>query len=66
MKKFNLSACVGVSAYTTVEAETLDQAIKIAKDRDVVIGGVGSGYSEDEFWVIDDADGLPQEIVRAD
>lgn len=62
MATFRLSCHVTVSAYTEVEADSLDEAIKIAGGRDIVLGGVSSGVYEDESWVIEDADGAPMEI----
>jgi len=62
MKTFNLSAQVTVTAYTTVKAETLEEAIEIAESREVVIGGIGTGTEPDEQWIIDDADGSPMNI----
>lgn len=61
MKTFRLSSRVTVSAYTEVQAESLEQAMQIAAARDVVIGG--SGAYPDESWVIDDADGAPMDIT---
>jgi hypothetical protein len=62
MPKFKLSSHVTVSAYTEVEADTLEEAIKISERRDVVLGGPGSGAYPDESWIIDDADGAPTDI----
>lgn len=66
MPRFRLSATVGVSAYTIVDAETLTEAIKIANGRVAVLGGTGSGSDETEDWIIEDADGSPQDIHDAD
>lgn len=60
--KFKLSAEVTTSAYTVIEADTLEEAIALSENRAVVLGGIGSGVSEDEDWIIDDADGSPQNI----
>lgn len=62
MQKFKLTAQVTVSAYTLVEAETLDAAIKIAGGRLVSLGQ--EGEVEDD-WVIGEADGEPCEIHEA-
>ena len=58
MPQFNLSAMITVSAYTTVEAETLEEAISIAKSREAVNGALG-GHSEKDLWIVDDIDGEP-------
>lgn len=65
MPKFHLASAVTVSASTIVEADTLEAAIKIAEGREAVIGGNGSGYEADEFWIIEDADGMPEDIHPA-
>ena len=63
MAKFSLSAMVSVSAYTVVEADTLEEAIKEAQDRYATIGGVGSGADPHSEWVIEEADGEPTNIT---
>ncbi len=62
MPEFNLVCAVTVSAYTTVDAETLEEAIEVSETRMVVIGDSGSGEDELTAWVILDADGGPQNI----
>jgi len=59
--KFLLACHVTVSAYTVVEADTLEQAFKEAKTREVVIDGAYSG-TQYTHWVIDDADGSAENI----
>jgi glycerol-3-phosphate O-acyltransferase len=66
MPTFKLTASVTVSAYTTVEADTLEDAIAVAAERHVVIGGINSGESYDESWIIEDADGEAENIASAD
>jgi hypothetical protein len=61
---FSLGCEVTVSAYTTVEADSLEEALKLAEDREVVIGGICSGTDEREQWVIDEADGSPLNIAE--
>lgn len=63
MPTFELSAKVTVSAFTKVEADSLEEAIKIAHGREVVIGGLHSGTCDDESWIIDDADGEAFDIT---
>lgn len=64
--KFMLTCHVTVSAYTEVEAETLEQAIAEAGGRDVVLGGATSGEDESVSWLIEDVDGEPQNIRDAE
>lgn len=60
--KYRLTSHVTVSAYTEVEADSEEEAIAQSKEREVVIGGRGSGTSPSEQWVIEDADGYPKNI----
>lgn len=63
MPGFNLSAAVTVSAYTVVEADTLEEAIELSQERHPVIGGLQSGADENESWIIEDADGEATDIT---
>lgn len=65
MPTYNLSAKVTCSIFTTVEAETLDDAIEEAEGRSIVLGGVGSGADEESEWVLEEADGMPENIGKA-
>lgn len=65
MPLFKLNAHVTVSAYTEVEAETLEQAIEEARSRSVEIVDERSGYLPSEHWLVMDADGEPMEITQA-
>lgn len=62
MPIFNLSCSVTVSAYTEVEADTLEEAIEEAEGRDVAIGRLHTGNEPNEVWIIEDADGSPEGI----
>jgi hypothetical protein len=62
MPIFNLSSAITVSAFTVVEADTLEAAIEIAEGRQAVIGGINSGESKYESWIVEEADGEPQDI----
>lgn len=64
MPKFKFGAHITVGAHTEVEADTLEEALKIAAGRDVQIGGIGTGNLPDESWIIEDADGAPQNIYH--
>jgi len=62
MNEFKLCALVGVSAFTVVEAETLEEAIEEAESRAVRLqrGPGDRGYNES--WIIDEADGITTDI----
>jgi len=62
MPKFKLSALVGVSAFTVVEAETLEEAIEEAESRDVRLQLGPGDRGRNESWIIDEADGMPMDI----
>ncbi len=64
MKTYNLPAKVTVSAYTAVEAESLEDAIKQAQNREYAV--LDNGVSEKYTWVIDDADCMAQDIREKD
>lgn len=66
MRKFTFSAEVTVSAYTEITAETEAKAREIAVKRPVAIGGPNSGEEPSEVWVIEEADGDPENIRLAD
>lgn len=61
MPKFTLACQVTVSAYTMVEAVDLDEAVKIAEGRDVWFANEAGGENN-EAWLIEEADGAPQNI----
>lgn len=62
MAQFKLGCTVGVSAYTVVYADTLEQAIELARLRDVEIGDERCGVDCKQVWAITDADGAPTDI----
>ena len=60
---FKLTFTIVISAYTEVEAETLQAAIRIAEERDISITAL-SQEKKDECWMVDEIDGLPENIMR--
>jgi hypothetical protein len=62
---FELGASVTVSAYTTVKAKNLEEAIAIAEKREVNLQSGPGDESHDEQWIINDADGAPVDIHEA-
>jgi hypothetical protein len=62
MRKFRLTASVTISVYTEVEAETLDEAIKLADQRSLMDVVKSGGNSEKYTWMCDELDGTPYDI----
>lgn len=60
-KTFNLVALVTVSAYTNVEADTLEEAIKIAERRNPEFS-LNDGHTPEELWIVEELDGSATEI----
>ncbi len=58
--EYRLTAEITVSAYTTVEADSLEQALKIAEDREAEIKEGSSDPSE--YWLVEEIDGVPRNI----
>jgi hypothetical protein len=57
MKEFNLSGMVTVSVYTTVKANSLEEAVKIAKERDIERHNWGDKEQSLDAWVNEGYDG---------
>lgn len=67
MPKYTFSACVTVSAYTTVEADSLEEATDMVMDRDIVLSpGFGSEAEAEDNWVIESPDGDLYDIHPSD
>lgn len=62
MKKFNLVADVIISIYTEVEAETLEKAKEIAREREIESAEFRAEEQAKENWISDEYDGIPQNI----
>lgn len=65
-KIFKLNGLVTVSVYTEVEAETLEEAIEIAQQRDIEKYHWGNNGQKKEVWVNDEYDGEVQEIEESE
>jgi len=62
--KFKLSAQVTVSCWTTVEADTLEDALKLAEDREMAdLCRYPFSAGEEEAWHFSN-DGTPRQIVQ--
>lgn len=60
--KYKLSAQMTITVYTDVEANSLEEAIKIAQDRDPMGIASNNGDTEDFVWMCDELDGYPKNI----
>lgn len=65
MAKFKLAGMVTVSVYTEVEAETLEQAIEIAKTRDIERYSWSDKDQSSDAWVNEYYDGEVHSIDEA-
>lgn len=66
MGKFKLIAKCTISVTTSVEAETLEEAIEIADGRMDILNGQFENCDENEHWIADDYDGVPYDIRLSD
>lgn len=64
MKEFTISAKVTVSTYTKVQANTLEEAIELASNRGFMEIPPSNYYTEDEFWMVDEIDGTPYDLLE--
>lgn len=61
--KFNLTAMLTITAFTTIEAETIEEAIEKANQRkDMMQIATNNGDIPEEVWMIDELDGVPYKI----
>ena len=58
--QYSLSAQITVTAYTVVEADTPEEAVLAAENRDCCFDGFG--YPDNEYWIVEEIDGIPQNI----
>lgn len=63
--KFKLTANVTISVYTEVEADTLEEAIEIAKERELMGIAQTGCDTEEDTWLCDELDGMPENIQEA-
>ena len=53
---------VTVSVYTTVEANSIEEAKKIAQDRGFMSISSNGGGTENDSWICEELDGFPNDI----
>jgi hypothetical protein len=62
MKKYQLSGLVTISIFTEVEANSLEEAIQIADNREIQAYRHGDKDQASEAWVSEEFDGTPVKI----
>lgn len=62
MKEFLIVAKVSVSVYTKVKAETIEEAMKIAEDRDMMEIVHDGSPEYDTYWILEEIDGTPYDF----
>ncbi|KYG76405.1 hypothetical protein [Roseivirga spongicola] len=65
MNKYLLTANVTISVYTEVEAENLAEAMRIAEERDLMPIVHSGGETQEDTWMCDELDGVPENITEA-
>ena len=60
--KYKLNAQITVSCYCEVEADSEAEALAKAADMSPALHFIGSGTDPEENWLIEDADGSPEDI----
>ena len=65
MPKYKLSAVLTIGIYTEVEANSLEEAIKISEDRKIESYHFGDKEQVYESWISDDFDGVPCKITES-
>lgn len=65
MAQFKLEGKVTVTIVTAVEADTLEEAIKIGFDREVGSVIIPSFYDKEEYWIFaaEEIDGMAKDIT---
>ena len=64
MKKFEFVGSVTVSCFTTVEADTLEEALEIAEERmDEIDKANWQDHRYNEMWLVDELDGMVKDIT---
>lgn len=66
MPRYNLSCQITVSAYTIVDADSLEDAVEEARDRDVELHFNGSGTDPKKVWCVSEPDGDLFDITGAE
>ena len=65
-KKFEIVAKMTITVFTNIEADTLEEAIELAKERtDYMSVVTNSGDSADEVWMLpEELDGMPYDLYE--
>lgn len=64
MKKYEIAALVTIGVTTRVEANSEEEALKIASERKDMMSIVSNnGDSVDEVWMVEELDGEPYRLL---
>jgi len=65
--EYRVEAKITIGTWTIVEAESKEEAIRIADERDEKMSFMNnSGLDEGEAWIIDEMDGEPFDLSAED
>lgn len=65
--EYRVEAKITIGTWTMVEAESKEEAIKIAEERDEKMSFINnSGLDENEAWIIEEMDGEPFDLSAED
>ena len=64
MAEFKFTAKITITTFTTIEADTAEEAIILAQDRqDYMMIASNNGDEECDVWMIEDMDGTAYDIT---
>lgn len=65
--EYRVEAKITIGTWTIVEAESKEEAIRIAEERDEKMSFINnSGLDENEAWIIEEMDGEPFDLNAED
>lgn len=67
MKKYTVTGKITITTYTTVEANSEEEALKLAEKRDdKMFISSNNGDTAEDVWMVDELDGDPYELSIED
>lgn len=62
MPKYKMNCTFTVGGFCVVEADSEEEAIAKAADMPAEMGFPGCGYTEEDSWLVEEIDGMPDDI----